>query len=198
MLNYVWFFLLGSGLVLGMVTGRVDEITQAVIEYSKLAVDLSLGLIAIMTLWLGIMRIAEVSGLIQLFAKMVRPIMVRLFPEVPPEHPAMGAMMMNISANILGLDNAATPMGIKAMKELQTLNKDPETASNSMCMFLGINTSSVTIVAAGIVGYRVAAGSGEPTSIIGPMLVASAVSTIVAISTAKFFERMSRRKAQER
>jgi spore maturation protein A len=197
MLNYVWFFLLGSGLLLGMITGKVDEITQAVIEYSKLAVDLSLGLIAIMTLWLGIMKIAEVSGLITLFAKAVKPIMVRLFPEVPPEHPAMGAMMMNISANVLGLDNAATPMGIKAMKELQKLNKDPDTASNSMCMFLGINTSSVTIVAAGIVGYRVAAGSSEPTSIIGPMLVASAVSTIVAITAAKFFERIGRRKASQ-
>ncbi|MDR1702444.1 MAG: spore maturation protein [Sporomusaceae bacterium] len=194
MLNYVWFFLLGGGLFWGMVNGRVKEITAAIIEYSQTAVELSLGMIAIMTLWLGIMKIAEESGLINLFAKIVRPVMVRLFPEVPPDHPAMGAMMMNISANILGLDNAATPFGIKAMKELQKLNKDKESASNAMCMFLGINTSSVTLVASGIISYRVAAGSQDPTVIIGPMLVATTVSTLVAIIAAKFMEKVTKPK----
>ena len=194
MLNYLWFFLLGGGLLLGMANGRAKEITAAIIEYSQTAVELSLGLIAIMTLWLGMMKIAEESGLVNWFAKFVKPVMVRLFPEIPPEHPAMGAMMLNISANVLGLDNAATPLGVQAMQELQKLNDDKESASNAMCMFLGINTSSVTLVAAGIVSYRVAAGSQDPTVIIGPMLFATTVSTITAITAAKFFEKMNKQK----
>jgi spore maturation protein A len=191
MLNAVWLFLLAVGIIMGIATGNVQAITDAAVEYSQTAVELSLGLIGIMALWLGIMKIAEESDLIKLIAKGLKPIMVKLFPDVPPEHPAMGAMIMNLAANVLGLNNAATPLGIKAMKELQTLNTDkPETASNAMCTFLAINTASVTLVASSLIGYRVAAGSKNPTEIIGPSLIATLLSAIVAVIVVKTLEKI--------
>jgi spore maturation protein A len=168
------------------------QVTDALFNSSKTAVDLAIGLIGLMALWLGLMKLAEESGLVNVIAKVVRPIMVRLFPEIPRDHPAMGAMIMNIAANMLGLGNAATPLGLKAMQELQKLNEKAETATNAMVTFLAINTSSVTIIPATVIGIRVSAGSGNPAEIIGTAIFATGCSTVVAISAAKLFSKLPR------
>ena len=139
-------------------------------------------------------KIAEEAGLVKLIGNALKPVMKFLFPDVPKDHPAMGSMVMNIAANILGLGNAATPLGIKAMKELQDLNEEKDTASNAMCMFLAINTSSVTLVASSVIAYRLAAGSKNPAEIIGPTLVATIASTLAAIVAVKIFEKFSKNK----
>ena len=194
MLNIIWVVLLVSGIIIGAFTGNIQAVTDAIMSYADTGVELALGLIGMMSLWLGIMKIAEKSGLILLIGKALRPVMKFLFPEVPEDHPAMGSMVMNISANILGLGNAATPLGIKAMKELQELNDDKETASNSMCMFLAINTSSVTLIASSVIAYRLSAGSKNPTEIIGPTIIATLASTIAAVIAAKTFENLAKKK----
>lgn len=155
------------------------------------AVGLAIDYIGIMALWLGFMKIAEAAGLIQLLARGIAPIFRFLFPRVPVEHPAAGAMLMNIAANILGLDNAATPLGIKAMKELQELNGRKDTASNAMCMFLALNTSSLTLLPVSVIGWRVASGSAAPTTVVVPILIATLCGKIAAIVSAKLLERLS-------
>ena len=192
MINFIWAGLLVSGFVIGALTGNLDAVTQAAIDNAETGVSLALGLIGVMALWLGLMKIAEDSGFIEKLARALKPLMVKIFPDVPPEHPAMGAIIMNIAANMLGLGNAATPLGIKAMKELQTLNDEGEkdTASNAMVMFLAINTSAVTIIPVSTIAVLSAAGGSNPTSIIGPTLVATSVSTIVAIIVARTFQNL--------
>lgn len=192
MLNYVWFALLVGGVIIGVFTGNTQAVTDAAISNAETAVELSIGLIGVMALWLGLMKIAEESGLVQLIGKWLRPIMKKLFPDVPQDHPAMGAMVMNFAANILGLGNAATPLGIKAMQELQTLNEEKDTATNAMCMFLAINTASVTLVSSSVIAYRASAGSANPSEIIGPTLVATVISAIVAVIVVKIFEKFSK------
>lgn len=190
MINFIWAGLLIIGFVVGALTGNIDAVTQAAIDNAKTGVDLALGLIGVMTLWLGLMKIAEDLGLVEKLAKALRPLMVRLFPDVPAEHPAMGAMIMNIAANMLGLGNAATPLGLKAMQELQKLNDDKETATDAMVTFLAINTSSVTLIPASTIAILAAAGATNPTEIIGPTLVATTVSTVVAVIAAKIFQKL--------
>jgi len=197
MINYIWFGLMAIGIITAMFTGNVQAVTDAALSYAKTAVELSIGMIGAMALWLGIMRIAEASGLVNKLSLALRPIMTRLFPDVPGDHPAMGAMLMNISANMFGLGDAATPFGLKAMKELQTLNNTEDTATDSMCTFLAINTSSVTIVPSAIIAYRAAAGSANPAEIIGPALIATTVSTVTAVIVVKLFSKMSRFKASK-
>jgi len=155
------------------------------------AVGLAIDYIGIMALWLGFMKIAEAAGLIQLLARAIAPVFRFLFPRVPIDHPAAGAMLMNMAANILGLDNAATPLGIKAMKELQELNGQKDTASNAMCMFLALNTSSLMLLPVSVIGWRVAAGSTAPTTIIVPILIATGCGKIAAILACKLLERLS-------
>ncbi len=195
MINIIWVVLLVGGIIVGMLTGNTQAVTDAMMSYADTGVELALGLIGMMALWLGIMKIAEEAGLVRVIGNALRPVMKFLFPEVPADHPAMGSMVMNMAANMLGLGNAATPLGIKAMQELQDLNEEKETASNSMCMFLAINTSSVTLVASGVVAYRLAAGSNNPASIIGPTLVATIASTIAAVIAVKIFEKVSKKKS---
>jgi spore maturation protein A len=190
MLNYVWLFLVAVSLIVGAVNGRLKEVTDAAFQYAGTAVDIALGLIGIMALWLGIMRIAEKAGLIKILARVLRPIMVRLFPGVPPEHPAMGAMILNIAANWLGLSNAATPLGLKAMEELQKLNPHKDTATNDMVVFLGLNTGSITLIPATIIAVRVQMDSAAPLEIIGTTIFASACATITAVTCAKLFQRL--------
>ncbi|MBP9484082.1 MAG: nucleoside recognition protein [Negativicutes bacterium] len=196
MINWIWMGLMVIGIVTAMYqelmfhNGALDKITKAAVTSANTAVELSIGLVGVMALWLGIMAIAEQAGLVQIFGKMLRPIMVRLFPDVPPEHPAMGAMVMNMAANVLGLGNAATPLGLKAMQELQSLNPHKNVATNAMVMFLALNTSSVQLVAATVIALRVAAGSTNPTSIIGPTLVATVIGTVFAIVITKIFEKL--------
>ena len=199
MINIVWLLLLVIGIIMAIVsavsTGSLEpfvQVTDALFSSSKTAVDLAIGLIGLMALWLGLMKLAEESGLINVIAKVVRPVMVRLFPEIPRDHPAMGAMIMNIAANMLGLGNAATPLGLKAMQELQKLNEKAETATNAMVTFLAINTSSVTIIPATVIGIRVSAGSGNPAEIIGTAIFATGCSTVVAITAAKLFSKLPR------
>ena len=194
MINIIWMVLLVGGITIGVLTGNTQAVTDALMSNAETAVELSMGLIGMMALWLGLMKIAEEAGLVKLIGNALKPIMKFLFPEVPKDHPAMGSMVMNIAANILGLGNAATPLGIKAMQELQELNEEKDTASNAMCMFLAINTSSVTLVASSVVAYRLAAGSKNPAEIIGPTLVATIASTLAAVVAVKVFEKFSKNK----
>lgn len=165
------------------------KVTDSLVKAVETAVTLALGLIGIMALWLGIMKIAEAAGFVTLLARMARPIMVRLFPEVPAEHPAMGAMLSNMAANFLGLSNAATPLGLKAMEELNKLNPVSGTATNAMCMFLTINTSAITLIPATVIAVRASLGSQDPTDIIIPTLLA----TVIALTCGVFFNRFIQR-----
>ena len=167
----------------------MEALTKAMVESAAGAVELALGLIGVMTLFLGLMKVAEAGGMLTILARLIRPLMIRLFPEVPPEHPAMGAMILNLSANLLGLGNAATPFGIKAMQELDKLNSRPGTATNAMVMFLAINTSSVTLLPTGVIALRAAAGSANPAGILPTTLFATTCSTVTAILAAWAFQR---------
>jgi len=176
---------------------RLNAVTNdGIIRYAKTAVELAIGLIGIMALWLGIMKIAEQSGLVAKLAALLRPVTVRLFPDVPPDHPAMGAMIMNISANMLGLSNAATPLGLKAMEELNKLNPKAGTATDAMCTFLVINTSNVQLIPATVIAIRAAAGSSSPTAVLGPVLVATSVALVVGVTTVKLLAKLPLYKRQ--
>lgn len=171
-------------------TGLGKEMTEAAIDGANVAVELLLGLIGIMVLWLGLMQVAKDAGLVDGLAWLLRPLMRWLFPGVPEGHPAHGAMLMNISANVLGLDNAATPFGLRAMQELQDLNPDKETATDAMATFLAINTSSVTLVPISVIGYRIAAGSEDPAGPIAGIMVATLVSTVVAVLVVRVLSKL--------
>lgn len=185
MLNIIWLSMLFLSVIVGCWQGRLDQVVAAVTDSAKFGFELALGLTAIMSLWLGMMRIASESGLIQVFARALQPIMRRLFPEVPVDDPAMGAMIMNIAANMLGMGNAATPFGLQAMKELQRLNQEVNTASNAMCTFLAINTSSVQLIPTTAIAYLAANGAVQPNSIIASTFLATMISTIVALVAVK-------------
>ncbi len=188
MLNYIWFALMAIALIVAAFNGTADAVTKGAIDSAKTAVEISLGLVGIMTLWLGIMRVAEAAGLVALLGRLLRPLTRLLFPDVPPDHPANGAMIMSIAANMLGLNNAATPLGIKAMEELQELNPDKETATNPMVMFMTINTTGVQLIPATMIGVMAAAGSKNPTAIIGTTLIATTIGTIAAVIATKLLE----------
>jgi len=190
MLNYIWLGLILAAVLMGGETGHLKELTDGALASAKSAVDLAIGLIGIMALWLGLMRLAEKSGLVQLLARVLRPILRRLFPDIPPGHPALGAMVMNIASNMLGLGNAATPLGLRAMQHLDRLNPRPGTATNAMCTFLAINTSSVQLIPTTAVGILAAAGSSNPTSIIGTALAATSCAALAAVVTVKSLERL--------
>ena len=189
MLNYIWFGMMAISVVAGIFTGRIDAVTEAAIGMSKVAVEISIGLIGIMALWLGIMKIAEASGLIRIIARGLKPITIRLFPDVPEDHPAIGSIVLNMSANMLGLGNAATPLGLKAMEELQELNPKKDTATNAMVMFLAINTSSVQII---IPATVVALMGAAASQIFITTILATLASTITAIFMVKLLEKMKR------
>ena len=187
MVNYIWVIMTLIGIVFGIVNGTLEEINKAVFVGAKEAVTLCIGLISVLVFWLGMMRIAEESGLLEGLAKLFRPIVKRLFPEVPPEHPAMGYILSNMIANMFGLGNAATPLGIKAMEELQVLNGGKKTASRSMVTFLAINTASITIIPSTVIAIRMTYHSSSPTEIVVPTLIATIISAIGAILIDRFF-----------
>jgi spore maturation protein SpmA len=168
---------------------KLKSVTNSALDYAGIAVNIAIGLIGIMALWLGVMKVAVEAGLIKIIANVLKPITKRLFPEVPADHPAMGSMIMNISANMLGLGNAATPFGLKAMEELEETNPEKGTATNAMCTFLAINTAGITLIPATAIAIRAAAGSSEPAVIIGTSLFASVCATIAGVSAAKIFEK---------
>ena len=168
------------------------RLNAATLDAATTSVEICIGLIGIMALWLGLLNVAKDAGLVDAFARLLRPLMRVLFPEIPDGHPAQGAVLMNLSANMLGLDNAATPMGLKAMRELQELNPVKDTATNSMAMFLAINTSSITLIPFTIIGYRALNGSKNPAEPIMGMLLATLLSTIVAIFVTRWLSRWPR------
>ncbi|WP_075088696.1 nucleoside recognition domain-containing protein [Verrucomicrobium spinosum] len=191
MLNYVWSFLLLTGLVAGALFGKLDVVVAALLERSKDAVlGIALPLAGTMMLWLGILRVMEKAGLMEVVAKILSPILRRIFPEVPPTHPAMGAITMNIAANMLGLGNAATPLGLKAMGYLQELNPQKQSATNAMCMFLALNTAGFTLIPMGAIIYLSSGGVKDPYAVIAPTLIATACATVAAVLMAKFLQRL--------
>jgi spore maturation protein A len=189
MLNYIWFGLMAIALVVAAIQGTADAVTKAAVESASTSVQIAIGLIGIMTLWLGIMRVAEAAGLVSLVGRALRPLIRWLFPEVPPEHPAAGAVVLALAANVLGLNNAATPLGIKAMEELQTLNPDKDVATNAMVTFMAVTTSGVQLVPATMIGVLAAAGSTVPTAIIAPTVAATFIGTLAAVATARLLQR---------
>lgn len=186
-INIIWLFMILLATIVATYNGRMGQMLDASFESAKSSVNLAIGLIGVMALWLGLMKVAEAGGLMRLIARGIRPVMVRLFPNVPAEHPAMSAMIMNMAANALGLGNAATPMGIKAMMELDRLNPNKGEATDAMCLFLAINTSNVTLLPLGVIGVRASAGAAEPAAILITTLVATICSTAVAIAASKGF-----------
>jgi spore maturation protein SpmA len=196
-LNVIWllFFAgafiacLAQWLYLGN-SGIFNEVMQSVFAMSKTAFEISLGLTGILAFWLGIMKIGEKAGAVQMLARLVSPLMKRLFPSIPANHPAMGSMLMNISANMLGLDNAATPLGLKAMKEMQELNPNKDTASDAQILFLVLNTSGLTLIPVSIMTYRAMLGAENPADIFLPLLCATFFSTVAGILVTAFFQKI--------
>ncbi len=168
----------------------MEALSTAMVDSAGSAVELAIGLVGVMALFLGLMKVAEAGGMLQILSRLIRPLMIRLFPDVPPDHPAMGAMVLNLSANALGLGNAATPFGIRAMQELDRLNPSQGMATNAMALFLAINTSSVTLLPTGVIALRAAAGSAEPAAILPTTLFATIGATCFAIISAKLYSRI--------
>lgn len=189
MIHAIWLLLLLGGTVVAAGKGQIEKVTAAATTSAQAGVEAVLGLLGIMVLWLGMARIAEEAGLIRAIARGMAPFLRWLFPSVPRDHPAMGAILMNLSANLLGLGSAATPFGLRAMQELQKLNPNPLQASNAMCTFLAVNTSSVTLIPATIIALRAGAGSRNPAEIVGSALVATICSTCAAVTVDYLFRR---------
>jgi spore maturation protein A len=175
-------------LIVAAINHTADAVTKAAVESASSAVQISIGLIGIMTLWLGIMRVAEASGLVSLVGRLLRPLLRWLFPEVPAGHPAGGAIVVALAANVLGLNNAATPLGIKAMEELQAINPEKDVASNAMVTFMAVTTSGVQLIPATMIGVLAAAGAASPTAIIAPTIGATFIGTVAAVLTARLLQ----------
>jgi len=188
MINIIWFAMMFIGLVVAAATGKIDTVSEAIFSSAEQAVAVAFSMISVMTFWLGIMKIIEKSGLIHWVVKILRPLSVLLFPRLPQNHPAVQAILMNMSANLLGMGSAATPFGLKAMQELQKLNPDAGSASNEMCTFLAVNTSSITLLPTTVIALRAASGSHNPTEIVGTTIMA----TLVAWTTGVIAERLLR------
>ena len=186
-LNYIWIGLFAIGVIIGVVKlflgdfNAMPEMMDSIFSMSNLAFDMTIGLTGTLTFWMGVMKVGEDSGLINRLVKKLSPVLVKLFPEIPKDHPALSSLFMNISANMLGLDNAATPIGLKAMQEMQSINKQKDTASNSMIMFLTLNTSGLTIIPVSIMAYRSKFGAADPTDIFIPLLLTTMCSTLVGL-----------------
>lgn len=192
MINIIWFAMLACGVIAAAVNGDIQTVTRATISGAEDAVKTAFNLIGVIALWSGLIKIAEDAGLMQLLAKLIQPLARALFPEVPRDHPAIGAIILSMSANLLGLGNACTPLGIKAMEELQKLNASKETASNSMCTFVAITASSLTLIPTTVIALRAAAKSVNPTAIVGTTIVATAASTMAAIVADYLFRKTDR------
>ena len=183
-MNYIFFFLIAVSVLAGFVNGRIGEVTSAMIESCDTAIKIAFSLIGIMAFWLGIMRVAEKSGMIKIISKMIYPFARLLFKDVKKDSPALGDITMSIGANALGLTNAATPIGLKVMKELQEDNPDKETATDNMCMFMGMNTAGFQLIPATVIAILAGAGCSNPTKIIIPTLIVTTLAFITAIITA--------------
>jgi spore maturation protein A len=187
MVNVIWLGMIVFSVIFGAVNGRMEQVAEAAFGGAQTGVTVCLGLISILVFWMGLMRIAEDSGLVHKLSMLMAPAVRRLFPDVPPEHPAMGYILSNMSANLLGLGNAATPMGIKAMQELQKLNPTPTVATPAMCTLLALNTASITIVPTTMIAIRMNFGSLHPADIVATTLLATLISTGVAIIVDRWY-----------
>ena len=187
-MNYIFYFLIVFSLICGAINGKTQDVVNAIMSGADLSVKIALSLIGIMAFWLGIMRIAEKAGLVQFIAKLIKPITKWLFNEIPEESPAIGNIALSFSANALGLTNAATPIGLRVMQELQEENDKKDTASNAMCMFLAMNTAGFQIIPATVIAILVAVGSKNPTEIIIPTMIVTSIAFISAILMAKLFQ----------
>ncbi|WP_219836491.1 nucleoside recognition domain-containing protein [Paenibacillus sp. R14(2021)] len=194
MVNIIWLFFIAVSFAAAIMNGRMEALTEAAFEGAKSGVTVSFGLISVMVFWLGLMRIAEDAGILRKVAVLLQPVVRFLFPDVPKGHPALGYIMSNMSANILGLGNAATPMGIKAMQELQKLNPEKETASAAMCTLLALNTSSITLVPTTLIAIRMTYSSAHPAEIVGTTLAATLVATVAAIAADRWYRGRYNRK----
>ena len=196
-LNYIWIgffaiaFLIASVQLLMGNTEVFPAIMNSTFDNAKTAFDISLGLTGVLSLWMGIMKIGERGGLVDVLARWLSPLMVRLFPEIPAGHPVFGHIFMNFSANMLGLDNAATPLGLKAMEGMQELNRQKDTATNAMIMFLVLNTSGLTIIPVGVMTYRAVAGAAQPTDVFIPILIATAIATLAGMVITSLYQRIN-------
>ena len=189
MINYIWFFLILVSIVVSALSGKLDVINQSIMTDAQEGVTFGISLIGIMAMWMGLIKIAEKSGLLKTIGKIITPITSFLFPNIPKNHPAMSSIVMNMVTNMFGAGNSATAIGIKAMEEMNTLNRDKRKATNDMCMFLVINMSSIQLIPITVLKLRADAGSANPTEIIGTTLVATCISTIIGVLTAKILQR---------
>ncbi|MFC5531700.1 nucleoside recognition domain-containing protein [Cohnella yongneupensis] len=189
MVNWIWMGMIVVSVLFGAINGKMEQVAEAAFGGAQTGVTVCLGLISILVFWMGLMRVAEDAGLVRKLARLLAPIVRKLFPDVPPDHPAMGYILSNMSANLLGLGNAATPMGIKAMQELQTLNPTPTIATPAMCTLLALNTASITLVPTTIIAIRMNFGSLHPADIVAPTLLATMISTGAAIVVDRWYRR---------
>ena len=190
MLGYIWFFFIITAIIIGGINGKIDAVVQSIVDSAKLAVEISISLIGVMAFWLGMMKLAEKSGTVSAISKFIKPLTKRLFSDIPSDHPAIGHVAMNFTANALGVTNAATPIGIKAMSEMQKLNKNKKVATDAMCTFLAINTAGVQLVPASIIAVLAASGAKNPTAIIGPTFISTLIALISAVTVVKILERI--------
>lgn len=191
-MNYIFYFLIVLSIIFGAINGKLQDVVNAILTGADLSVKVAFSLIGIMAFWLGIMKIAEKAGIVGFITKLIKPITKWLFNDVPEDNKALGDIAMSFSANALGLTNAATPIGLKAMEELQEINKDKTSASNSMCMFLAMNTAGFQIIPTTVIAVLVGIGYKNPTEIIAPTLIVTGIAFISAILTAKIFQRFWR------
>ncbi|MFT8362393.1 MAG: nucleoside recognition domain-containing protein [Sporolactobacillus sp.] len=187
MINIIWVGLFLIGLIYAAFHGTMDAVNQSIFESAAYAVTLCIGLISVLVFWLGLMKVAERSGLLEHLANFFKPIIRPIFPEIPPDHPAMGYILSNMIANLFGLGNAATPMGIKAMEELKQLNGGKDSPSRSMITLLALNTSGLTLVPTTVIAIRMQAHSAAPTEIVGPTLLATLCTTLAALLIDRLF-----------
>ncbi|MGG5736478.1 MULTISPECIES: spore maturation protein SpmA [Bacillus cereus group] len=198
MVNLVWAAMAVIGVVYAMINGTMEEVTKAVFDGSKDAVTICIGLISVLVFWLGLMKIAEEAGLLKKLVTLFMPIVKRLFPEIPKDHPSMGFILSNMMANFFGLGNAATPLGIKAMEQLKELNGGKDSASRSMVTFLALNTSAITLIPTTVISIRMTYESANPTEIVGVTFIAQVLSMIGAIWIDRYFYQRRSRKGRKK
>ncbi|CAH1217600.1 nucleoside recognition domain-containing protein [Paenibacillus sp. JJ-223] len=189
MINIIWLLMIVTGFAFAAAKGNIEVVTQAAFDGAATGVTVCLGLISVLVFWMGMMKMAEDAGLLSRIAKLLGPVVAFLFPDVPRNHPAMGYILSNMSANLLGLGNAATPMGIKAMQELQELNPDKQTASPAMCTLLALNTASITIIPTTLIAIRLNYHSANATEIVGTTLMATVIATVAALGADRWYRR---------
>lgn len=188
-MNFIWFFIIFISIVVGAITGRLNDVVNSILTGAQTSIQIVISIMGIMAFWLGIMKIAEKSGIVEFISKLLKPVAKWLFPEIPENNKAIGDVAMNFSANALGLANAATPIGIKAMEEMQKLNIDKNSASNPMCTFLAMNTAGFQLVPATAIAILAANGAKNPTEIIIPTVIVTSITFILAVTLAKIMQK---------